>query len=367
VNAHAHLDLSCSTRPQAPASFLEWVQSVIRESIQNADSMAHFVGGAVDIGLDQCRRFGVTSIGDIGGRYVRALRDCVSCDLANSAIRLTSYGEVAAMARRRDQLDARVGQAIEAAGVDPAVRIGISPHAPYSVEPDGYRRCLEVARQRKLPLATHLAETPYEAEFLASQTGPLRELWDWLGAWDERVPTFAGGPIRYAKSLGLLDHRTLLAHVNYCDDAELAMLAAGKASVAYCPRTHRYFGHPPHRWQEMLAAGINVALGTDSCASSPDLNLVDDLRLVHEIAPHFSIDDLWKLVTLNAAGAIEAEHRVGSLSRGKCADFIAFGAVGADPLRAILESPMLPCGVWVGGRPISPRSSPGESPPRSAR
>src|SRR5207253_5134070 len=139
---------------------------------------------------------------------------------------------------------------------------------------DGYRRCLAAAKYFGLTLATHLAETPHEEEFLASHAGPFRELWEFLGAWDEQVPTFAGGPIRYAQSLGLLDYPTLLAHVNYCDDAELALLARGRASVVYCPRTHAFFGHPPHRWREMLSRGINVAIGTDSCASSPDLNLL---------------------------------------------------------------------------------------------
>src|SRR5439155_6137177 len=123
------------------------------------------------------------------------------------------------------------------------VAIGVSPHAPYSVEAAGYFRCLEVAKRRKLPLATHLAETPNEAEFLARQTGPLRELWRALGGWDEYVPAFDGGPIRFAKDFGLLDYPTLLAHVNYCDDDELEILSRGRASVIYCPRTHAYFGH----------------------------------------------------------------------------------------------------------------------------
>ena len=109
-----------------------------------------------------------------------------------------------------------------------------------------------------MPLATHLAETPDEATFLADHTGPFRDLWSYIGAWDQDVPSFAGGAIRFAKATGLLDYPTLLAHVNYCDDAEMELLAQSKASVVYCPRTHAYFAHPPHRFREMLASGINV-------------------------------------------------------------------------------------------------------------
>ena len=76
----------------------------------------------------------------------------------------------------------------------------------------------------------------------------------------------------------VFDDRTLLAHVNHVDDNELPLLASGRASVVYCPRTHAYFGRPEHPWRRLLAAGVNVAVGTDSRASAPDLNLVDDLR-----------------------------------------------------------------------------------------
>ena len=86
----------------------------------------------------------------------------------------------------------------------------------------------------------------------------------------------------------------------------------------------------------MLDVGINVALGTDSCASSPNLNLVDDLRLVREVAPEVDVEKLWEMVTLRAARAVGAEKNVGSLSVGKFADFVVFpirlgAAAGRNP------------------------------------
>jgi cytosine/adenosine deaminase-related metal-dependent hydrolase len=171
------------------------------------------------------------------------------------------------------------------------------------------------------------------------------------------VPRFAGGPIRYARHLGLLDYPTLLAHVNYCDDDELQILAQGKSSVVYCPRTHKFFGHPPHRWREMLARGINVAVGTDSCASSPDLNVVDDLRLLHAIAPEVPPMQLWQMATLRAARAINSPN-TGSIQSEKQANFTLFPCKTSDPLREILEQDIRPSGLWIAGRefPIpSPR------------
>ena len=135
--------------------------------------------------------------------------------------------------------------------------------------------------------------------------------------------------------------------MNYCDDEEIDLLAVGRASVVYCPRTHDYFGHPPHRWREMLARGINVAVGTDSCASSPDLNLVDDLRLLHRIAPEVSAQRLWEMATVRAARAIGSS--AGTIEIGRPADLVAFEAPGDEPLREVLESQRLPLGVWAAG------------------
>jgi len=261
-----------------------------------------------------------------------------------------SYGEITAMAQRRGRLDELLEAAVNPEYQTPRLRIAISPHAPYSVEPEGYRRCLAEAKSRSLRLATHLAEMPQEAEFLAHHTGPFADLWQRMNAWDDKVPKFDGGPIRFAQSLGLLDYPTLLAHVNYCDDDELQILSRGRASVVYCPRTHQYFGHPPHRWRDMLTRGINVAVGTDSCASSPNLNLVDDLRLLHEIAPGVPAQEIWELATTRAAKALGLTGLTGEIREGISADLTAFVVKSHQPLLEILEKSAEPSQIWTEGK-----------------
>ncbi len=261
VNAHVHLELSGQSPGPVPERFVDWVMSLIRRTAAGDEpSKVEALGDAIRGGVEQCLRFGVTTVGDISRQCGLTRPLLGACPL-----RVVSYGEVAAMAQRRELLEERLALAADVSQAGSRLRIGISPHAPYSVEPAGYRRCLAVAAERNLPLATHLAETPDEARFLREHAGPLRELWTFLNAWDPQVPRFDGGPIRLMHSLGLLDRpEALLAHVNYCDDAEMDLLAShgpGGASVVYCPRTHAYFGHPPHRWREMLARGINVAAG----------------------------------------------------------------------------------------------------------
>jgi len=349
VNAHTHLELSDQTQGAPPSNFVDWIMRLMSQTLPPGGPMSDVVRAAVATGVAQCRKFGVTTVGDIS-------KQCMFTRpaLRNTPLRVVSYGEIQAMAQRRGLLDERFAAATDTSHETDRLTIGVTPHAPYTVEPPGYARCLEFARTGR-PLATHLAENPEEAEFLAEQTGPFRRLWEvGVNAWDDSVPRYHGGPIRFARDIGLLDHSTLLAHVNYCDDDELPILAAGRASVVYCPRTHAYFGHPPHRWRDMLSRGINVAVGTDSCASSPDLNLLDDLRLLHRIAPEVEAMDLWRLATTRAARAVQLEQEVGSLTAGKRADIVAWKFDGGNALNDILESTALPLRVWTGGAPSEP-------------
>lgn len=346
INAHTHLELSDCWRGEPPTGgFAGWLVGMLQRTRISPEAMQSAVEHAISEGVRQCLRFGVTCVGDIS-RQCHLTRPLLS----QSPLRVVSFGEVQAMAQRRGLLQERVATAVDPTYAGERLTIGLTPHAPYSVEPDGYRLCVEIAKERSLPLTTHLAETPNETPFLAGHQGPFKDLWDaWL-TWDELVPRFEGGPIRLAKAVGLLDYPTLLAHMNYVDDAELTLLASSSASVVWCPRTHAYFDHPPHRWTDMLAAGINVCVGTDSCASSPDLNLLDDLRLICRTRPDVDVGLLWSLCTTRAAAALRLDRGNGTIGQGSVADLIAFNTHSSDPLREILETPdMLPNSVWIGG------------------
>ena len=105
--------------------------------------------------------------------------------------------------------------------------------------------------------------------------------------------------------------------------------------------------------RDMLAAGVNVAVGTDSLASSPDLNVVDDLRVLRKIAPDASPGELWRLVTVNGARALQCEDRAGTLTPGKRANFACFPARSNEPLAEILDESIVPLEIWVSGRRVA--------------
>jgi cytosine/adenosine deaminase-related metal-dependent hydrolase len=330
INAHVHLELSnCECGASPGGTFGDWILSLRDRMRIDPANQEQSIADAVKNGIDQCLRFGVTCVGDITSA-IEISRGV----LRSSPLRAVSFGEALGLAKLRQRFVLSLERAANVMEQSERLRIGISPHAPYSVD---------------LPLATHLAESAEEEAFLKHHTGMFREIWNKLGLWDESVTTYPGSPIAFAKSIGLLDYPTLLAHVNYCDDTEMDLLANGTASVVYCPRTHAYFGHPPHSWREMLAKGINVAVGTDSCASSPDLNLLDDLRLLRKIAPEVPAEVIWEMATTHAARALMLHEAVGALSPGKAADLIAFETEGNAALEELLAETRLPHKMWVAG------------------
>lgn len=339
VNAHIHLELSNCVAGEAPASFTDWIASIPGRIGPERDFAT-----AARAGAAQSVRFGVTTVGDIS-QQCHITRDA----LRDGPLRAVSYGEVLGIGGTSFKVEELLARAMEPLGSSQWARAGLSPHATYSL---GWRDYVRVARtgiSAGIPIATHLAELPYEREFLKNRTGPLREFLERMGIWREEIEAFDGGPIELAKAAGLLDSRAILAHVNYCDDEEMAILARGNASVVYCPRTHDYFGHQPHRWREMLGRGINVAIGTDSCASSPNLNVVDDLRRLRQMAPEVSAATIWEMGTLRGARALGMEKEVGSLSIGKLADAVIFPVGTNDPMGDLLQGAAEPSAVWIGG------------------
>jgi cytosine/adenosine deaminase-related metal-dependent hydrolase len=350
INAHVHLELSDFESGDSPGgSFTDWILGIRSRMRLGERDIQDAAAAATRHGIEQSLRFGVTTVGDITSHIEDSRRE-----LADSPIGGVSFGEVLGLGPQRTRAESSLDRAIQQEFTSDRLRIGVTPHAPYTVDLDMFQTCIDTARDRRMPLATHLAESPDEQEFLVHQSGPFRAVWDSIGQWDGAIKTFPGRPIEMAHAIGLLDAGALLAHVNYCNDDELGLLARGRASVVWCPRTHRYFGHPPHRWRDMLAAGINVAVGTDSCASSPDLNILGDLRRLRELAPDLPARAIFELATTRAARALGLQGSVGSLATGSRADFVAFAAHGAEPLDNLLTTRALPTATWIAGAAIDP-------------
>src|SRR5690606_27375563 len=99
-------------------------------------------------------------------------------------------------------------------------------------------------------------------------------------------------------------------------------------TLVYCPRSHAYFGHPPHPFSWLLAAGGRVALGTDGRSSNPDLDLWHEAACLRERHPDISSDTILELATKSGAEALGLAHSHGSLVRGRPANFLAVELAG---------------------------------------
>lgn len=352
INAHTHLELTYLRGMLPPSSdFVDWLRRMLRHQA-DAPATAETVDAAVTDGVKQSLRAGVTTVGDI-----TRSPDWSRPVLALHALRAVSFGEVIAIGTRRGMLDDRLAAATSLTFATPRLIVGLSPHAPYTVEPEGLRACARRAIElraagERLPVCIHLSETPQESEFTRSRTGPIADYLAELGILDDRVPRSECSPAELVDRAGLLGPHTVLAHANYVSADDIHLMAERGSSVAYCPRTHAAFRHAPHPFRAARRAGINVAVGTDSLASNPSLSVIDELRFIHQSCHNVALDDLLGMGTMNGARALGLHDEVGSLTPGKWADLAVFPleqATSKDGWADVLRSTREPIAVYVAG------------------
>jgi cytosine/adenosine deaminase-related metal-dependent hydrolase len=344
VNAHTHLDLT-GMRGLAPPSpdFTGWLRKVISHRRQRTPKE---IEQDIHDGLAECVRTGTTLVGDVSG-------DGGSWDaLARSPIRAVVFRELLGLrADRAEQSLAAARSWLEDHPPTPTCRPGLSPHAPYSVRAELFGRAAVLAREHRVGLATHLAETRDELDLLHHHRGPFVDFLKDLGVYDP-----AGLADSPAAVMKICDTRVarLFVHGNYL--APSARIPRN-SSVVYCPRTHAAFGHPPHPFRNFLAGGVRVALGTDGLSSNPDLDLLAEARFLHQRHPDVPGEVLFRMLTLWGAGALGFADQTGSLETGKSADLIAVplgGADDSDPHRLVLRSAAPVARVLCRGEWLAP-------------
>ena len=275
VNAHAHLDLSSIAPRPFEGDFDAWLLTIgnMRRAQQAEDRRRD-----VQLGVELSLAGGTALIGDIAGHgHLEPLETLRASPLQGDAF-IEYFGlgtNEAPVARAMQALADSVPR--DEAGV----RLGLSPHAPYSCGLSVYAAALATG----LPVATHLAESLEEEQMLATATGPMRELCERLGAWNDEASMPGLHPVAAMESM-LSIRPSIAVHLNYIEDEHVELLASTGTRVVYCPRASDYFGHPhagrsEHRYRQLVEAGVCVALGTDSlqCLDTPDrISTLDEMR-----------------------------------------------------------------------------------------
>lgn len=366
VNAHTHLEFSHLRNPlgQSGMPLVEWIRLVIAERGRtNTDPSA-----SIQLGLRESLACGITTLGDIatsawgGTRWPTPDRLAFLEVIGFSRARATSA--LAALIEKIDAateplLAAGASSTQNAISVLTGNAMGISPHAPYTVSPDLLNRLVEVASRRGMPLAMHVAESRDELALLECGGGPFRELLEERSMWDPDVIPPNSRPGDYLQRLAAAS-RSLVIHGNYLTCDELAFVGENRdrMTLVYCPRTHAYFGHDRYPLESAFHQGVRIALGTDSLASNPDLNLLAEMAQLSTTFPQVDPFDTLQMGTLAGAEALGCADAVGSISPGKLANLVAVplpGGIAAEPkevLQAVYASAYAHFRVWLRGREV---------------
>jgi cytosine/adenosine deaminase-related metal-dependent hydrolase len=313
VNAHTHLELTrLQQQGSSAGSFTDWLSRLIgARQGWNRAAYLDSAGKGARLSLAS----GTTLLGDIssGGASGEALK--------TEKLRKVVYEEVLSLRpEKAGEALAGLKSRLSLGTPDGLLSFSASPHAPYSVSPGLFREVAGLAHQCGMRLAIHIAETRQELEFLRSGTGEFRDFLLNLGALPDSWVPPGLAPVPYLESLGVLEKPVILIHCNYLDNDSMAQILSRSCSVVYCPRSHAFFGHDPHPVRRLLDMGINVALGTDSLASTDSLSILDEMRFLFRNRKDLKCDEIVRMATLNGAVALDYGGVLGRLRRGYWAD-----------------------------------------------
>jgi cytosine/adenosine deaminase-related metal-dependent hydrolase len=307
VNAHTHLEFSDLARPLGDPGiqFPAWIRRVIEHRRNDAavEDFAQRRINAVRQGLEESRRAGVAAIGEI------ATPGFPTEVFENESLLTTIFLELLGLSPDREAALLELAEAhltaARSAGQPTSIVHGLSPHAPYTASPELVQAACALSKRFAAPLAMHLAESFDEIELLQAHSGGLVELLSDLGAWHPGAIPRGIEPRQYLEWLAQA-HRALVIHGNFLQPDDWQFLAERRDTMAlvHCPRTHAFFGRGTFPLRELLDAGVRVALGTDSRASNPDLNLLAEMQQVFQEHPDVSGEEILKLGTIEGAKSL---------------------------------------------------------------
>jgi 5-methylthioadenosine/S-adenosylhomocysteine deaminase len=344
VNAHTHLELTVLRGYTEDLEFAPWIRRLTSAKYQKLDPAAY--RASARWGALEAIRSGVSTVAD--GSDSGQVLDI----LIESGLRGIVYHEVfgpderelpASMEGLKRALDAMAPRATE------RVRLGVSPHAPYTVSPALFRAVAGLALERGLPMMVHAAESRSERLLLRDGTGPFADALAARGiAW--KAPGLS--TIQYLVDLGVLRARPLLVHAVDVDLEDLQEIRRHGAAVAHCPKSNAKLASGIAPLGAFLEHGVKVGLGTDGAVSNNVCDLIEESRFAVLLqratraaeggGPALEARAALRLMTLGGAEALGMDGDIGSLEPGKLADVAAVDLSGAhvapvhDPEAAVV-------------------------------
>lgn len=345
VNCHTHAAMSLLRGIADDLQLMDWLQNHIWPAEQKWVGEA-FVRDGVDLAIAEMLRCGTTCFNDMYFFPEIAAQQAVQHGIrANIGLIVFDFPTVWA-----ENADAYLTKGLalhEKLRHENLLSLSFAPHAPYTVSDAPLRSVLIYADEMNLTVHMHLHETAHEVEEQKQKTGQT--------------------PIQRLQQLGLLNPSFIGVHMTQLTAADMAAYAETGAHIVHCPESNLKLASGFCPVADCLAAGINVALGTDGAASNNDLDMISEMRTAALLAKAVagdagavSAETALRMATLNGAKALGLEAEIGSLSVGKQADVAAIdlSELETQPLFNPLAQIVYAADrrqisdVWVAGRQL---------------
>jgi aminodeoxyfutalosine deaminase len=330
INAHCHLDYTMMRHAIGrQKNFAEWIARInaMKRSLGDDDYLR-----AIADGFEELKKWGTTT-----ALNIEAFPELLP-RMPAPPIRAWWFYEMIDV-RHRIDTDELLAGALTFFGERPdwLGGFGLSPHATYTASPELFQLAGEVAKKMRMPLTTHIAESPDEMRMFRDADGPLFHFLKSIGR--DMGDCGKGTPLAHLARAGLLDHEWIAVHLNELDESDFALVPPG-LSIAHCPRSGDFFQHRRFEMRRLRERGANICLGTDSLASNTSLNLFAEMQAVKKNEPWLRAEEILQMATENGARALKRQSELGHIAPGALADLIALpfdGNVG-DVFDAILEN-----------------------------
>jgi 5-methylthioadenosine/S-adenosylhomocysteine deaminase len=345
VNAHGHAAMSLLRGYADDQPLMPWLEQHIWPAEQ-AHVSEQFVTDGTELAVAEMLRSGTTTFSDM---YF--FPDAVARVAGRTGIRcqltFPIFDFPTVWARDADEYIAKGLALRDDLKHDQRISVVFGPHAPYTVSEATLLRVATLAAELDLPVHIHLHETAGEVLQAVELSG-------------ER-------PLDTLDRIGLLGPRTQCVHMTDLGDADIALLQRHGAHVVHCPESNMKLASGACPVDRLHAAGVNVALGTDSAASNNDLNMFGEMRSAALLAKLRSGDATalpaaraLSMATIGGARALGIDHAVGSLEVGKRADLIAVDTARPElqPLYHPISQLVYACNgsqvthSWIDGRAV---------------
>lgn len=323
VNAHLHLEFSAlQDRIPPQPELVPWLEAAMAGFAALTPDQLH---QGVQAGLAQLQRFGTGLCAEVSNTgyslpWLTAsslefhyFYECLGFDLLQE----DPLAAVFPFFRRPDC---------------EALPVSAAAHAPYSVSAPLCRGIKAWNRARQRPTSIHLAESRQEVQFLQHGRGPFQQLLARRGRWYEGYTPPGCSPAVFLEQLDFWDEATLAVHGVWLEAPDRDLLARRRVTLVLCPRSNLHTGAGFPDLPALQQAGVRLALGTDSLASCPDLNLFQEMQVLQEHFPQVPERELLALATLHGAAALHRDRELGSLSVGKKAALLFLPLAPGAPL-----------------------------------